>query len=122
MLKFNFRYLLIPVFLILLIGCRKEGTGGKSAVSGTVMHHEKIIPNAVVYIKYGAKELPGTEGSSYDASTTADANGHYEFKDLRKGDYFLYGIGIDGQEIVKGGISINLKYNKEKSVDVPVTE
>lgn len=104
--------------------CHKEGTGGKSSVSGSVKHHSALIPNSVVYIKYGAKEFPGTNTSLYDASVTADANAHYEFKNLRKGDYYLYGVGYDNtiMETVTGGIAVTLKYNKESSTDVPVTE
>lgn len=104
--------------------CHKEGTGGKSSISGSVKHHDAAIPNAVVYIKYGVKEFPGTDVSKYDASVTADANAHYEFKNLRKGDYYLYGAGYDNtiMEAVTGGISVKLKYNKETETDVPVTE
>lgn len=109
---------------IVFSGCHKEGTGGKSSVSGSVKHHSMLIPNAVVYIKYGTKEFPGTNVSLYDASVTADANAHYEFKDLRKGDYYLYGVGHDMtiMENVTGGVAVTLKYNKESSIDIPVTE
>jgi len=104
--------------------CHKEGTGGKSSISGSVKHHDASIPNSVVYIKYGTKEFPGTDVSRYDASVTADANAHYEFKDLRKGDYYLYGVGYDNtiMEAVTGGIAVKLKYNKETETNVPVTE
>ena len=107
-----------------MISCYKEGTGGKSNISGYVMHHSKLIPNAVVYIKYGAKEFPGTDVAAYDQSITADANAHYEFTDLRKGDYFLYGVGFDnsGPYTVVGGIAVKLKYNKTTTTDIPVTE
>jgi hypothetical protein len=114
----------VLILLFAVMSCRKEGTGGKSSVSGNVKHHERLIPNAVVYIKYGAKSFPGTDVSEYDASVTADANAHYEFKDLRKGDYYLYGTGYDnmGGHTVTGGIGIELKYNKDLIADVPVTE
>lgn len=112
------------LMLFTFTSCRKEGTGGKSSVSGTVKHHNTLIPNAIVYIKYGATEFPGTNTTVYDASITADAKAHYEFKDLRKGDYFLYGVGHDVNisEIVLGGIGVKLKYNQETITDIPVTE
>jgi hypothetical protein len=118
---------IIPALFFIFSGiysCRKEGTGGKSSVTGNVKHHSMIIPNAVVYIKYGATNFPGTNISNYDASTTADASAHYEFKDLRKGDYYLYAVGYDavGGYIVTGGTGVKLKYNKETAIDVPVTE
>jgi hypothetical protein len=113
------------LFLLFSIdGCRKEGTGGKSSVNGSVKHHSKLIPYATVYIKYGVKNFPGTDPSVYSSSVTADANGYYEFKDLRKGDYYLYGVGLDsaGPYPVSGGIGVELKYNKETKADIPVTE
>jgi hypothetical protein len=115
--------IVIALFMSIL-SCRKEGPGGKSSVSGTVKHHSMIIPNAIVYIKYDATQFPGTNISLYDASTTADANAHYTFKDLRKGDYYLYSVGYDNAitSIVSGGIGVKLKYNKETVTDIPVTE
>lgn len=115
---------LIGLVLISFSACHKEGTGGKSSVSGYVMHHTKSIENAVVYIKYGATEFPGADLSKYDASFPTGADAHYEFKDLRKGDYYLYGVGYDNSvmESVTGGIGIKLKYSKAISTDVPVVE
>jgi hypothetical protein len=112
------------IALTTLYSCKKEGTGGKSTVSGTVKHHSNPIPNAIVYIKYGATEFPGNDVSVYDNHVTADANAYYEFKDLRKGDYYLYGVGYDPNifEAVKGGIGIQLKRNNTVTSDVPVTE
>jgi len=109
---------------VTLYSCHKEGTGGKSSVSGTVYHHSKPIPNAIVYIKYGATEFPGADVSVYNSHVTADANAHYEFTSLRKGDYFLYAVGYDDAifEEVKGGLGIKLKYNKKVTADVAVTE
>jgi hypothetical protein len=121
------KILIASIYLIAattFFSCKKEGTGGKSTVSGTVKHHSNPIPNAIVYIKYGATEFPGVDLSVYDNHVTADANAHYEFKDLRKGDYYLYGVGYDANifETVKGGVGIKLKYNNNISSDIPVTE
>ena len=122
-----YKIFLSCLFVIVIIttnSCYKEGTGGKSSIAGTVYHHDRPIPNCVVYIKYGAVEFPGTDVSKYDASVTADASAHYEFHDLRRGDYYLYGVGFDnaGPFPVSGGIGIKLKYNKTLNTDVPVTE
>ena len=115
---------LAAVALLTVTSCHKEGTGGKSSIKGVVKHHEKPIPNCVVYIKYGTEDFPGTDVSKYDASTTADGSANYSFKDLRKGDYYLYGVGYDTDisEIVTGGVGVKLKYNKETNINVPVTE
>jgi hypothetical protein len=108
---------------LLLTSCHKEGAGGKASITGSVKHHSAVIPNAVVYIKYGATEFPGTTLSEYDDQVTADANGHYEFTSLYKGNYYLYGVGYDPSfGLVTGGISVDLNKNRSYSVDVPVTE
>ena len=120
----------IGVLLIVILGivsCKKNGTGGKATIKGYVKHHEQIIPMAKVYIKYGATEFPGTDLSLYDANVTANANAYYEIKDLRMGDYYLYGVGYDNTilESVFGGIPVKIKYSerkKEMDVIVPVVE
>jgi hypothetical protein len=122
--NFSIRSLIIVLTLTFASACKKEGTGGKSSVSGHVKHHTKLIPYSIVYIKYGATEFPGTDVSQYDASITSDANAFYEFKELQKGDYYLYGKGNDPvhAEPVTGGIGIKLERNKHSDIDVPVTE
>lgn len=115
----------ISVFsLVTFNSCYKEGIGGKSSINGFVSHHSHHVPNAIVYIKYGAVEFPGTDISKYDASVTADGSAHYEIKDLRKGEYYLYAVGYDNSimETVSGGTGIKLKYNKATSSDIPVVE
>lgn len=109
-----------------IASCKKEGTGGKSKVNGYVKHHNELIPNAIVYIKYGATEFPGRDVSAFDDQITADSNAHYEFDGLQKGDYYLYGVGMDGMGAssypVVGGIGIKLKRNESIEANVPVTE
>ncbi len=119
----NFSILLIIISLS-LSSCKKEGPGGKSSVSGNVKHHQELIPNAIVYIKYGATEFPGGDVSLYDDKVTSDTNAHFEFKELQKGDYYLYGVGYDftGSYTVTGGVGITLKRNKSSEIDIPVTE
>lgn len=116
--------LLIIVSVFAFTACKKEGTGGKSSVSGAVKHHSLVIPNAVVYIKYGATEFPGNDVSLYDASTTASSSAQYEFKELQKGDYYLYSVGYDSaiSMPVTGGLGVFLKNREDKKVDVPVVE
>ncbi len=115
---------LICFSLLIITACHKEGIGGKSTINGGVKHHEKPIPFSVVYIKYGATDFPGTDVTKYDDHTTCDANANYEFKNLRKGKYYLYGVGWDNSiaSQVTGGIPITVYYNKSYNTDVPVTE
>jgi hypothetical protein len=110
--------------LFTISGCHKEGLGGNASITGTVFHHDDPIPNCVVYIKFNTDEYQGDKPEAYDASVTADATGKFTFSRIYKGDYYLFGIGIDKkiQEIVKGGVAIKIKKNKAYSQDVPVTE
>lgn len=109
---------------MLTTSCKKEGPGGKSSVSGTVRHHAVTVPNAIVYIKYGEMEFPGDNVSAYDASVVTDANAHFEFKELERGNYFLYAVGHDTtiMQNVKGGVGVVLKKDEAKASDVAVTE
>lgn len=116
----------VLIGLVWLGACKKNQLGGKSMVKGTVAHHGKPIGNAVVYIKFDAKEFPGENTSVYNASVTANASGYYETPKLYKGNYYLYAVGLDpaiaAPYIVKGGFAVSLKSNEEKNIDIAVTE
>jgi len=124
-MKKNIQLFFIVSFSVFLFSsCLDQGKGGKSTVKGVVRHHSLAIPNAIVYIKYGATDFPGESPSNYNDQVTADAAGNYEFSKLKDGNYYLYGIGYDDliQEVVKGGISVRLVYDKTTKTDIPVTE
>jgi hypothetical protein len=113
--------------MVAITACKKEGTGGSTTVATIVKHHEKLIPGATIYVKYGAKESPGADVSVYDESRVADAAGHAHFENLRRGDYFFYAVGYDStiNEVVKGGIPVEIKRkdkNEHIDVIVPVVE
>lgn len=110
---------------LLLPSCSKEGTGGKAIIKGMVMHHDKPISGATVYIKYGSQESPGTDITYYDDHVNADASANFQFVDLKKGDYYLFAVGYDSTIFltVTGGIPVQLKKKTETvQVSVPVTE
>jgi hypothetical protein len=119
--------LFLPLLMIVmsLNSCTREGFGGDARIAGGVAHHGLRIPNAVVYIKFNAKELPGTLVSDFDASVEADAQGAYTFENLKKGDYYLYSVGYDSSisEVVRGGLTVNIA-EKDQSLakDIAVTE
>ena len=124
MLRSKVRIVVAVIILGITTSCHKEGIGGKSFVSGVVAHHGQPIPYSVVYIMYGATDFPGIDVSKYDDHTTSDANAHYEFSNLRKGNYYLFGVGFDNSisQQVSGGEGIKLKYNKSITTDLAVTE
>lgn len=120
----SFAILLFGLALVTTSSCHKEGIGGGASILGTVYHHDKAIPYCMVYIKFNTTDFPGENPADYDSQVTADKDGKFSIPKLYKGDYYLYGIGTDNsiQEIVKGGVGIHLKHNKQYQQDVPVTE
>jgi hypothetical protein len=119
--------ILILNIALAITACKKNDTGGQAEVAAFAKHHDKIIPFAKVYIKYGAKEFPGEELSKYDDSKLTDKEGHVHFENLRYGNYYFYGVGYDSaiQMPVRGGISLKIKWSERKkdiNLNVPVTE
>lgn len=115
--------------LLLLAGfvsCKKNQLGGKGSIKGKVAHHGKAIANATVYIKFDTQDSPGDDVSSYDAHVDADAEGNYEFPNIYKGSYYLYGVGEDYSipppYTVVGGVPVKVRTKEKVSIDVPVTE
>ena len=108
------------------MACNKEGVGGKASVIGQVMNQGEIIPDAVVYIKYGANNFPGFDPELYDdVRAVGTANASFSFTNLYKGSYYLYAAGFDStiMESVSGGVGIVLEKKREnRNVDILVSE
>ena len=118
-----------PLLILALTSCVKEGPGGQVTLVAFPKHHSKPIPNAMVYIKYGTNDFPGTTTSAYDDSGVAVIEGtldpHYHFENLKKGKYYLYSVGYDSAiaQTVTGGIPVKINVKAgEVDVVVPVTE
>lgn len=113
---------------VFFLSCKKEGTGGQATIATFPKHHDKPIKGATVYLKYGAKELPGKNASDYDLTRVGDANeDHIHIEELKWGDYFLYAVGYDSTsaKVVAGGLPVTIKRNERKgeiNVIVPVSE
>lgn len=116
---------LVFALLLSFTNCKKNQTGGKSSVSGTVKHHDKPIADAYVYIKFQSTEFPGEDYTLYDTYVQADANGNYRIP-LYKGSYYLFAKGYDlaiaSPFIVKGGTSFTIRNKENLSIDLAVTE
>lgn len=118
--------LVLAAFLIsvFIVSCKKNQAGGKATIKGRVSHHSKAIPFATVFVKFKAKDFPGSDTTAYDDKVRADANGDYSFK-CYKGDYFLYGRGIDDASvppIVVGGVPVHIRNNETVEANIAVTE
>lgn len=120
-------FLFLPLLglMLSLNSCTREGFGGDARIAGGVAHHGLRIPEAVVYIKFNAKELPGTLATDFDGSVVADAQGNFAFENLKKGDYYLFSVGYDSSisAVVRGGLSVRIE-EKDQSLatNLAVTE
>ncbi|MGZ3863328.1 MAG: hypothetical protein ACXVPN_07895 [Bacteroidia bacterium] len=126
-MKHLVKIVMVAFLLYAISACRKNGTGGKADISATVIHHDHVVPYTVIYIKYGAKDFPGTNLSNYNDYVTTDQNGHADISHLRQGDYYLYGVGYDSTIMspIGGGGHISIKWSQRKKTiafTVPVTE
>ena len=123
-MKKYFCYSLV-VFTALCISCKKNQLGGKSTITGAVKHHTKIIANATIFIKFKAKDFPGTDTTLYDTKVKADVDGNYVIN-CYKGDYYLFGYGYDyalpPPYIVKGGTPVSIRNKENVVIELAVTE
>lgn len=111
---------------VLVFGsCKKNELNGSSTIEGKVVHHTKTIAGARVFIKFDAKEFPGTDTTLYDSKVVADANGHFSIA-CYKGDYYLFGYGndfaIEPPYVVVGGVPVSIRKNEKVDLQIAVTE
>src|ERR1041385_4271652 len=119
--------------LFLFASCCKEGTGGEATLAVFPKHHSKPILNRAayldtIYVKFNAKELPGTKPSDFDKYFVGEAGeDHVHCEGLKCGDYYLYGAGFDTtiSQRVTGGMHVKIKHKErkdEQDIDLAVTE
>jgi hypothetical protein len=119
--------------ILLFASCAKEGTGGDATLVVFLKHHTHPIINHVgypdtVFVKFNAKELPGTKPSDFDTYFVGEqGEDHVHCEQLKWGDYYLYGAGFDSSiaQRVTGGMSVKIKRKERKEetdIDLAVTE
>ncbi len=132
------KYILVSLFFVCVLACKKAGLGGDNTVAVFPQHHGKAIPSHptwsgdplnyrdTIYVKYNATELPGTKPGDFDRIFIGEAGEeHVHLKGLQKGKYYLYAVGWDTSisQRVKGGHSLELKeLTSDIDFNVPVTE
>ena len=122
----KFRFFLAVGLMVGLLACRKEGVGGDATITGQVIKKDSmLIPNATVYIKYGAKDFPGFDVSQYDNQVGTGDDAEYLFEKLHKGDYYLLARGIDTANLknVVGGARVKIASKTAFiEIDISVTD
>ena len=107
-------YLLLPLFCF-LIACQKSEDVARTLnrTCVTTQHHELIIGDIDVYVKYDATDFnfPSFEDlAEYDTVFTTDAVGRGCITNLPIGKHWLVGLGFDPQ--------INLAIKGRAFVDI----
>jgi hypothetical protein len=93
----------------------------------TPRHHGRQIDSCTIYVKYNALDTPAN--SRYDDSAKCVLVGGVPvatFSGLRKGNYYLFGLGWDPMLIppqsVRGGYGAGITSETEQSIDLAVFE
>ena len=124
---------IILSLLKIITSCCKPGTGGEATIVAFPQHHGRSIINHMgypdtVYVKFNAKDLPGTKPSDYNTYFIGEGReDHVHLKGLHCGSYYLYAVGYDSSinQRVTGGIAIKISHKDRKheiDLNVPVTE
>jgi hypothetical protein len=102
-----------------LTDCTRADPNLRTEACFTTQHHEKVIPNIDVYVKFQTTAFPGYDHfEQFNIMKTSDANGRVCFRDLPLGDHWFVAIGYDEgiREQVIG--SIDLRFDlKNLKVD-----
>jgi hypothetical protein len=127
-MKTIFKLFIVSIITLVWSSCTKAGKGGAASIAGKVLHHDVIIPNARVFVKYNQSDFPGKDTTKYDDVVSADKQGNYQIRDLKKGKYYVYSVGLDGVANgnpfgVFGGLSVSINSKSEAvQLNIPVTE
>ncbi len=85
------------------LGCDKVGRGGTTEVCFVTQHHEEIIPNIKIYVKYRTDEFPGYDSDlSFDAIWESDSRGQICVQGLPLGPTQV-DLARQGIEVGTGG-------------------
>ena len=94
------------LLLISFTNCKKNGVGGKAEIKGFAFYKGKTQKPTTFYIKYGATSSPGSDVTKYDSSNNSDTDGKFDFKNLYRGDYFIYAVSVESGQTVTGGVHV----------------
>ena len=111
----------LTVLIVLLsasVACRKDdissGPSIRTELCLTTQHHEQILPNITIYLKYFADTFPGyTDLTVYDTVFTTDQWGYRCYQGLPFGKHWLTGVGVDSflNEPVRGSVQVEMGFS-----------
>lgn len=91
-----------------------------------VFDDTRIMPYAMVQVRYGATGFPGSN-VQYSDSILSDYSGQATFEKLRKGNYYFYVTAIDSStqtfEFIEGGAQVDVdNRDGERHVVIDLSE
>jgi hypothetical protein len=106
------------------------GKGGNASIIAIPKHHFKYIDSCTVYIKYNTLDKPSQNfnPSQYDDAVKCvkinDSAWASTFSGLKKGNYYIYGIGRDNSldTTVVGGKPVTITAESVYNITLYVTE
>ena len=96
-----YRYLML-IFLLAGLSCSKSADL-RTSVCFTTKHHDKVISDITIYIKFNSEEFPGFDPQhNFDTFITSDNLGKVCMQDFPLGNHWFIGFGYDteiGQQV-----------------------
>lgn len=123
----KYKYALLAGMLLLGACSKDDDKKTPFTLNVTPKHHGRAIDSCTIYIKYNAIDAPGN-GIYDDSVRCAPVNGMpvATFRNLSRGNHFLYGYGWDPQlsppKAVKGGFAYPDSGEDVQSVELAVSE
>lgn len=106
-----------------LTSCSDRMAVSPAILDVTPRHHERLIEDCTIYIKYGTSDKPEV----FDDSAKCEMTGgvpvaHFQY--LKTGVYYVFGQGFDPQagEDVQGGAPVKIHVNGKFTYNLAVSE
>ena len=104
-------YVIIFIGLsVLLPGCSDTfGLKQSTTIDFITQHHNEIIPNIHIYVKYFTTDFPGFDDmENFDTVIVSNSSGRASLRNFPLGNHWFVGVGFDEKikEQVYGGLDV----------------
>ena len=104
-------FIFVTSLWIFIVGCSDTfGTSGQTtSVNFITRHHDEIIPNIEIYVKYFVTDFPGYEQfETFDTVLISSSSGRASLRNFPLGHHWFVAIGFDEKirEQVIGNIDL----------------
>ncbi len=98
--------------LLTVVGCTKTGADRTTSVCFTTQHHDLIIPNITIYVKYATQDFPGFEPiEQFNQVLVSDASGRVCMSNFPLGNHWFVAMGYD--ELIREQVigTMNIRFD-----------